>query len=311
MRLSYRSAWLSIIALSAGLWMLILAMILILVVSHAKAQDNPFVYLVGSDIMGQSASYSSPVIYRRHDFGPGPMPVSGDAVVPRGYAASDNANLWGGAAVNTWSYGDNPLAFNRTNGDGGQIISVAGWISRFWATQDGSYPGLQYFVGATCGGDGWVLFDTSRLMPTWVSQVAELAISRASPTDCSGGLGGAFTRYQQGPVAYLTQQAGSPGNVLYFDSVVSEHYDNISPDQSSNMERNWFARGVGLVRWESWSKTAPIGADLAARCPVITVNGYYYPETSGWRLTNCRYWMNFVLAPPGFTLGVYNWPYVQ
>lgn len=289
-------------------------LLMVAVSTSAAAQDNPFVYLVPTDIMGQSATYASPVIYRRHDFGPGPMPVSGDSVQPLGYAASDNANLWSGAAVNTWSYGSNPLAFNRGNGDGGQIISVAGNIARFWATQDGSYPGLQYFVGATCGGDGWVLFDTSKLLSGvtwWQSQVAQLAISKSSATDCSGGLGPAFTRYQRGPVAYLTQQAGLPGTVLYFDTVMTEHYDNTSPDWSANMERNWFARGVGLVRWESWSKAAPIGDDLAARCPQIIINGYYFPETNGWRLTNCRYWMNFVLAPPGFTLSTYGWPYVN
>jgi hypothetical protein len=73
------------------------------------------------------------------------------------------------------------------------------------------------------------------------------------------------------------------------------------------MERNWFAKGIGNVRWEGWSKTVTPGNDLAARCPLITLGGYYYPEAAGWHLVDCRYWTNVVPAQPGFSLAHFGW----
>jgi hypothetical protein len=313
---------LSIIA--AGLALLLLG------ASVARAQTGfPYNFLVQSRVDGVPQAYGDPLILRRHDFGPGAMPVSGDAPSPLGYAASDNVNLWTDAVAQTWSYCDptqiplcNPTAFTRSRGDGGQIIAVDGdGVVRFWATQDGSYNGLQFFVGNLCplpgitpatNGDGWVLFDNqvaSGDVATWVTRVAQLAISKVSPTACPP-LGPGYTRYMREPTEFLFQAAGVPTSPLLLDTILTEHYDHATIDDSVNMERNYFAQGFGNLRWESWTTSLPPGADLAARCPPLSTNGYY-SVGPGWYLRECRNWTNFVLAPANFTLQTYGWPYTQ
>src|SRR4029077_17931386 len=108
-------------------------------------------------------------------------------------------------------------------------------------------------------------------------KVAQLAISKKSPSDCPP-LGPAFTRWQRGSVTYPFQIAGVPSASLTLAPVLTEQYDHETIDASVNMERNFFAQGFGNLRWESWSKELPPGDDLAGRCPLITLGGYYYIE---------------------------------
>lgn len=298
---------------------ILLVALLLATASAAGAQTTPWPYnfLVQSRLDGAPQGYTDPLYVRRHDFGPGAQPVSGDAPTPLGYAASDNVNLWAGAVAQTWSYCDptllpacEPTAFTQARGDGGQIIAVDGaGVVRFWATQDGSYNGLQFFVGNLCGGDGWILFDNRVAagdVVTWITEVAQLSISKVSATDCPP-LGASYTRYMRQPVTFPFQTEGTPTSPLTLDTIVTEHYNNGSIAGSYDMERNWFAEGFGNLRWESWSTKVPPGADLAARCPPLSINGYY-AVGDGWYLQDCRNWTNLVLAPPNFTLRVYGWP---
>jgi hypothetical protein len=264
------------------------------------AQESPMEFLVQSRIDGVPLTYSDPVFVRRHDWG--------GSGAPLGYYTSDNAlPTWvANTAVQTWGAG--PWQFVQTAGDGGQITSVAGTKAVFWASQDGSYNGLQYFVGPLCGGDGWLLFDTAnQINSQWTGQAARLSRSTNSPNDCPP-LGAAYTRWMRGLIVYPFQSSGKPAGSLVLDTLLSEHYDHEAIDDSVNMERNWFAKGIGNIRWEAWSKTGTPGNDLAERCPQVTLGGYYYPETAGWRLTDCRYWANVVPAQPGFSLAHFGWP---
>ena len=267
------------------------------------AQENPFSFLVQSQINGQPQGFYDPEIMRRHDWG-GPG-------VPLGYQASENVMLPTGAAMQSWSYGSQPIQFVQANGDGGQIMSVSGSKAYFWATQDGSYNGLQYFVGPSCGGEGWFLFDTAnQINSAWTSVVAHLAISKQSSTDCPP-LGASFTRWMRGLVVYPFQVAGKATGSVVLDTLLTEHYDSPTGDESVNMERNWFVKGMGNLRWEAWGKTRDPGDNLSYRCPPINLGGYYTPEFSGFHLVDCRYWTNFEIAPQGFTTAQYGWPFVS
>jgi hypothetical protein len=277
----------------------------------------PYNFLVQSRLDGQPLGYLDPLYTRRHDWGPGDHPVSGDTPEPLGYQASDNVMLWPGAVGQTWSYranGQNPGKFVRANGDGGQIIVVSGDTAWFWATQDTSYPGLQYIVGTVCpGGDGWRLFDAglkNNAVTSWVYKVSALSVSKVSSTDCPP-LAPALNRFMRGPVTFPFKTSGWPTYSQTLDTILTEHYERDTIAASVNMERNFFARGLGNLYWQAWSTTVEPGADLDARCPAIIINGYYYPEVPGWHLVNCRYWTNLVPAIPFFTMNTYGWPYVQ
>ena len=41
---------------------------------------------------------------------------------------------------------------------------------------------------------------------------------------------------------------------------------------SRNMERSFFAKGVGRIIWEAWTTGKPTGNGLAARCPRTNSN---------------------------------------
>ena len=284
--------------------MMVSALALMALSAPASAQEldpaDPTSWVVERGAAGQPLGYEDPVLVRRRDFG-GP-----DA--PLGYGASENYSLWQGAFAQNWSYGVAPMQWHQAAGDGGQIISIDGTTAAFWATQDGSFNGMQYFLGPSCGGQGWVLFDTSRLEPYWVSEIDSLAISKVSPTTCQP-LGSSLTRWMEAEVILPTQVAGVRSNDQGAEAILTEHYDYPSQGMSQNMERNFFVLGLGNVYWQAWSRSVQPGNDLAERCPEVTVNGYYVPEDGGWHLVECRYYMNFTLAPPGFTEVMYGWPY--
>jgi hypothetical protein len=188
--------------------------IVALICVSASAQESPLDFLVQSRIDGSRQNYGDPIFLRRHDWGP--------PSVPLGYGVSDNVMTSANSVVQTWSYGPTPGPFVQANGDGGQISSIIGTRANFWATQDGSYPGLQYFVGASCpGGEGWLLFDTAhQINSQWVGQIAHLAISKESPTDCPL-LGAAYTRWMRGLVVYPFKVSGQPSGSLVLDTLLS------------------------------------------------------------------------------------------
>lgn len=286
----------------------------------AAAQDDPMDWLIESNPGGAWRNYGDSVLMRRHDFGPGAHPVSGDSAEPNGYAASDNVYCGDGVACNTWQFSGNGT-FNAAAGDGGQIIIVDGGGSGnvyFWSTWDGSYNGPQYIVGPMCGAAGWKLFDNSVMNgpTTWKTEIDQLTISRKSPNDCQP-LAPSFTAWMRGSSELPYQSQGNYAGSLYLDAIVTEHYDHESPETSINKEVNVFVKNIGLVYWMAYSRTSPPLADLSARCPQISITGAdsntwaSNQDAIGWHLTDCRYYMNYVPVPDGWSLSQYRWPYNQ
>jgi len=92
---------------------------------------------------------------------------------------------------------------------------------------------------------------------------------------------------------------------LTLPTVISEHFNAASIERASHMERSFFARGAGRIIWESWTRGAPTGADLATRCPGSDWSG---PPASGWRLSDCRTATNLVADNGGLSGEGYGWP---
>lgn len=268
-----------------------------------------------------------PARYRKHDW----PDVLGDPAVPRGYMASDSVLLRAGGrtlVVQTFDFGTQGRVFGKFDagqGDGGQVaLAVGDWLS-FVLTEDGG-AGVQWFIGEGCrtapetdrGFLSWLLFRDPVSSGRWQDRVARLNIV-PTMTSCPPSFGDAYTRYRRDTVEFPFLLAGRlddldnvKGHRQALDVVVSEHYGGRDIATADHLERFFFARGLGMVRWELWSnrrvsrdpKPVPLAAAMArsARCPALTGDSAatYGAPGRDWIRFDCRTWT--VIFPQGRSL---------
>jgi len=223
-----------------------------------------------------------------------------DWPAPNGYVAQD-AILGASGPETLWSFA--PFGrFEAARGDGGEVYVVDGQTVRIALTQDGGKPYLQGFYGAHCGGTGWIAFRADAPTGRWASLVAQLSDGRV-PSLCLA-FSSAFTRYRLETLAapWIIDGAVRP---ITLPTVIAEHYDRGAIAEAHNMERSFFAKGVGRVIWEAWTTGKPTGAGLAARCPGTT---WSTPPGAGWVLSDCRYATNLVAADGSQSGATFGWP---
>ena len=179
-------------------------------------------------------------------------------------------------------------------------------------TQTGDIPHPYYFIGANCGGTGWVLFDAALpVLPAyyyggnakWRSVTAQIG-QADSPSGCAP-LSPAFTQYHMELVDVPFIIFGTH-TTLRIPTIISEHYDGPSPSQSVNLERFWFALGWGKIRWDFYSADRPSRGDISGACPRMPPWDYV-PPFPGAQLTDCRVWTNITAADGSFKLNQYGW----
>lgn len=241
--------------------------------------DDPFAYIVQARPDGSRMSVHDTLLERRHDW-----------PLPRGYEASESVMLDDGRVLQTFSFSEQ--GFNSSIGDGGQILKVGrdGFV-RITQTRDGGKPFMQYFVGEGIGGTGWIVFGVDVPSGRWRDLVARLSSENweaARPAE----LAESYTRYRRERITFLFHPDGERS----IDTIVSEHYDRNSIDGSVNMERSFFGRGYGLLRWELWGKTAeaPIG-DMDQRYQYVAFSD---PPAQGWYIDDIRTFSNVVPCEP-------------
>lgn len=211
-----------------------------------------------ADYLSGPTQQADPIRSRRFDFGH--------------FQANDAFRLPDGSAILAWSYA--PFGpFDAALGDGGERYVVENGTVRIDSTQDGGTPGVQYFVGAACGGTGWVAFRADATA-AWQTIVAHLD-DHSNPSQCDAA-NAALTRYERATVTYPVL-----GPV---DTVVSEHYDSGSLASATALERAFYALGYGRLVWQRWGPTPPT-IDLSARCPDF---GWNTSPVAGWHLDDCR-----------------------
>jgi hypothetical protein len=257
--------------------------------------------------------------YRKHDW-----PGTADAAAkPAGYQASDSllGTLLGRPAIlQTFDFGGGARAFVRMDpGDGGQAVLLRDGTAASPLTQDGG-DGVQWFQSPDCrasGGPapGW-LFAALPLSGAWQERVVRLNKSRG-PDQCPTVFSESLTRWRTARIDLPWREAATgavssaPAEVL-----VSEHFGTGSIGTADHLERFWFARGLGLTRWERWEHTTrsrlPDRERMArliagsGRCPRIA---FGEPPAAGWQLVDCRTWTNMVRAAPGSApLAALPWP---
>ena len=260
--------------------------------------------------------------YRKHDW-----PDQSDPRHPlTGYQASDSVVDPAGATpliIQTFDFGDTHRVFGRFDGDGdgGQAVLLTnGWAS-IAMTEDGG-DGVQWFISDDCRTTpkperhffGWLLFDND-VTNQWADHVTRLNKER-SPTACPGQFNSAYTRYR-------TEQIWFPFRIVdralkldryLLDVVISEHFGARRIADADHMERFYFARNLGLVRWERWAHRTLWfngGVDSAAerlaqseRCPRLD------PEESldgDWKRLDCRTWTTLVVQHDAWSVADYRW----
>lgn len=194
-------------------------------------------------------------------------------------------------------------AFNAANGDGGQTIFTDGRIARITGTQDASAAAFQNFVGAACGGTGWVIADLSVGISgdlpeakigggQWTGEAGAL---NSSPDGAAcPPMNASYDAWTVDDVSYPFIVFGQPEQRT-IPTLISEHFDG-APEYA---EREFNASEYGLLRWEAWEGpggTRPISNSLAERCPVL--GGFegagYNPPLPGWHIYDCRTWTNII-----------------
>lgn len=211
-------------------------------------------------------------------------------------AADDGASF-----ATLWNF-HAPGPFVQADGDGGEVYVVDGPVVRISVTQDGGKPYLQGFYGASCGGTGWVAFRNDAPTGAWASVLAHLS-GLAVPSACAAA-NPAFTQYRREMVS-IPFLIGAARQDIVLSTVISEHYDGASIAASHNMERSFFATGVGRAVWEAWSTADPTGAGLDQRCPGTSWSS---APAAGWRLSDCRFATNVVSEDGTTTANQFGWP---
>ncbi len=273
---------------------------------------------------------SDTAVYRKHDW-PNRLGVANEAPA---YQASDSVLERRGSRtliVQTFDFGTGGREFGRFDsgmGDGGQVLLlIDGWAS-IAMTEDGG-AGVQWFMGPACRSptnpDGrfasWLAFRSDVGTDIWSSSVAKLNIA-AGPWDCPRQFNAAYTRYRLDQIDIPFRVVNVAHELHSFrrrlDVVVSEHYGGKDIQSADHLERFFFAKGFGLVRWERWAnagfahdvRTAEAARLLArtSRCPQL--KRYGAPDAN-WRLVDCRTWTTLIRQTGWWTVNDYRWAAIE
>jgi len=134
-------------------------------------------------------------------------------------------------------------------------------------------------------------------------------VARLSDTpdgSCPRSLVSAYTRWRVENIPWTLYEGTTPQRVT-LSTVISEHYNKPDIATASQLERFFYAKGAGRVRWSAWTKTTPMGNNLSVRCPEVRFD--VPPDNSGWNLSDCRTWT--AIEPPqdaSWTDAMFGWP---
>lgn len=249
--------------------------------------------------------------YRKHDW----AAVQLRASQPRGWVASDSlrGTLFGRPAIlQGWDFGDMPQRefgrFDAGLGDGGQVVLIGpDGSAAAVMTEDGG-EGVQWIPSPACvrsGGQptaGW-LFAAQPVTTAWRERVVQ-ATRVARPEICPSQFSTTLTRWRLARID-LPMRETSDGSVrtVPVETLVSEHFGRATVPTAEHLERFFFARDLGLVRWERWEDRAtsrfPRMEEFAAmiatqqRCPPLAFSD---PPEPSWIMIDCRTYTNLVRA---------------
>jgi hypothetical protein len=203
-------------------------------------------------------------------------------------------------------------------------VLVDRWASVIMSEDGGA--GVQWFIGPGCrsavkadaGFISWVIFGSDVELGRWHHMIAFL--NRASgPMGCPWKFNAAYTRYRADQFDIMFRKVAR-GRVVQtvarkMDLIVSEHYGAKSITSADHLERFYFARDLGLIRWERWENFALLRppdvnqmADLIARSRRCMPLPYSDAPSIKWRMIDCRSWTTFIEEAGDWSVERFQWP---
>jgi hypothetical protein len=248
-----------------------------------------------------------PLPYHKHDW---------DAQLPGGRQRGDSFPVFhaqlGLVAFHTFDWGDGVRQFGRydgVNGDGGSLVAVGNGLVGSIMTID-QKGGVQMFVnGDHCHG----LATTDSLLVGWPFAPEDLSaqpfgvfhseIKKVKELDepCPTRYAHAITAWYF--IDFVPMSAPNIPGRRFLHALVSEHYSGLSIENSPNMERMYFSRELGRMRWERWQNLLLQNRpDDNARASTLSsggscIGGAGKPHHAGdWVMVACHEWTNIVPA---------------
>jgi hypothetical protein len=218
--------------------------------------------------------------------------------------------------------GDADHEFGRfDSADGGQVaVLVKGWASLIM-TEDAN-TGVGWFIGEGCrnsreeGKLSWLAFNRDAPSGRWAETTSRLTLQHASDA-CPQHFGVAYLRYRHENVSFPFRvvEGDKVSNIhRILDVIISEHYGGANIAEASHLERFFFARNLGWVRWERWENRAvhndPTIAQRAQalatsdRCPPVDYSNSPGPN---WIQVGCRNWTTIVRNTTHRTVSDFHW----
>ena len=217
--------------------------------------------------------------------------------------------------------GDRDHEFGRfDHSDGGQVaVLVKGWASLIM-TED--VTGVGWFIGEGCrySADGaelsWLAFNRDAPDGRWAEATSHLNLGHTSDA-CPQNFNVAYLRYRHDNISFPFRlvESDKVSNIRrVLDVIISEHYGGPNIAQARHLERFFFARNLGWVRWERWENRAVHNDPTIARraqalvasdrCPPVD---YSNSPGSEWMQVDCRNWTTIVRNTTHRTVSDLHW----
>jgi hypothetical protein len=170
------------------------------------------------------------------------------------------------------------------------------------------HEGIRLYYGPQCASASW----REKLANAWVFVGKDFAIGSSGtflarltrdPADCPDRLSQSYTTWSTTQISLRVGNDGIP-HQANFVALISNHFGGESVEAANHLERFYFTRELGLIRWERWenlsrpernrnSDSSERAEKLqhSNRCdPIQTV-----PSGSGeWIMIDCRQWTDIV-----------------
>lgn len=166
--------------------------------------------------------------------------------------------------------------------------------------------GIQLFFGPGCQSpdvsqrilDAWVVVDKTYSPSHPGNVVARLT---RFPERCPQ-LTFAYTSWETVPVTFRVRSGGVVKSAG-FETLISDHFGGKAPELAPNMERFYFTRELGLLRWERWQNfdrqkrsTDAERADEMSRSNQCDPVQHRPAGGGNWAMVACRQYTNLVPA---------------
>ena len=260
----------------------------------------------GSCKQHRNLFFGESLSYHKHDW------PNDKQILPQGYQRSDsfpfNSKVLGTLAIQTFDFGNGDLAFGGFDDeqDGGQVVAFSRETASIIMTED-SGRGIMLMAGQKCNIgslspylllDSWVVVD-NRAENIGIGDI-EAKLRIVLGTSCPNAFDLSYTEWHFANYRYRSSIYGDLSKPLF--TLVSSHYGGNSVSSAAHLERFYFTRELGWVRWERWQNMKySKDSDLhLKRAQEINKSKRCFDLESApsdeWVMLDCREWSNIIAS---------------